>query len=132
MRVVSFGAALCGLVLCGVVAGEDHAFEVVDEDGVYYGKGKHPKAPAATKADDVWEKIPEYQAIVEDELEDDDPRYHLLMKKASERFAKALKKLAERDKHDMIAEVDAVESKGDVKRKIPDVTKELIKLVTRD
>ena len=65
-------------------------------------------------------------------MEDDDPQYHLLMRKATERFTKALKKLAEREKYDMVAEVGAVESKGDVKRDIPDVTKELIKLVTRD
>ena len=120
------------VALLGVVQAEGNAFEVVDEDGIYFGEGEHPKAPAVCKADDVWAEIPEYKEIIEDELEDDDPRYHLLMKKATERFNKALEKAADRDDYDMIGEVGAIEAKGDNKKEIPDVTKDLIKLVTRD
>ena len=113
-------------------AAEGHTFEVVDEDDIYYGEGKHPRKPAFIKADDVWAKIPEYKKIVDDELTEDDPQYHILMKKATERFSKGLKKLAERDDYDMIGETGSIESKGDKKKEIPDVTKELVKLVTRD
>lgn len=112
-------------------ADEGHAFEVVDEDGIYYGEGKNPKTPAITKADDVWTEIPEYKQIVDEELEEDDPNYHILMRKATERFSKALKKIAERDGYDMIGEKGSIESKGDKKKEIPNITKELIKLVTR-
>ncbi|MHC4957424.1 MAG: hypothetical protein ACYTGN_03540 [Planctomycetota bacterium] len=109
-----------------------HKFEVVDSDEIYYGEGKHPETPAATDADDVWTEIPEYKRIVANELDDDDPAYHILMKKATERFNKALKKLAERDDYDMIGETGSIKSIGDKDNKIPDVTKELVKLVTRD
>jgi len=105
-------------------------FEVVKPGEVYFGSGKHPKAPAVMTADDVWAAIPEYKRILEDKLTDDDPRYHLLMKKAAERFSKALKKLAKRDSHDMLGEAGSIKALG--KKQIPDVTTEMIKLVTRD
>ncbi len=132
MRTV-LGVFLVGLagLIAPVQADEGHAFEVVDEDAIYYGEGKHPKTPAITEADDVWAEIPEYKQIVAEELEEDDPNYHILMKKATERFSKALKKIAERDGYDMIGEKGSIESKGDKKKKIPNITKELIKLVKR-
>ncbi len=52
------------------------------------------------------------------------------MKKATERFNKALKKLARRDGYDMLGEVGSI--KALKKKKIPDVTKEMVKLVSRD
>ena len=86
--------------------------------------------PGVMTADDVWSEIPEYKEIVDENLTDDDPKWHLLMAKATERFNKALKKLAQRDSYDMLGEVGAITAKG--KKTIPDVTKEMIKLVTRD
>lgn len=132
------GVAICLIALFGVsfpaavLADEGQPFEVVEADGIYYGEGKHPKRPAFIQADDVWAEIPEYKKIVDDELTEDDAQYHLLMKKATERFSKALKKLAEREDYDMVGETGSIESRGDKKKEIPEVTKELIKLVTRD
>lgn len=111
-------------------AGAKYDFEVLKSEEIYFGTGKHPKAPAVMTADDVWAAIPEYKRILEDKLTDDDARYHLLMKKAAERFSKALKKLAKRDSHDMLGEVGSIKALG--KKTIPDVTREMIKLVTRD
>ena len=108
---------------------EDAAFEVVDPEGIYFGKGTHPKAPGALVADDVWKEIPEYKKILADELTEDDAAYHLLMLKATERFNQALKSLAKRDSHDMLGEKGAIVAKGG--GKVPDVTSEMIKLVTR-
>jgi hypothetical protein len=108
---------------------EEAAFEVVDPDGIYLGTGTHPKSPGVLVADDVWKEIPEYKKILADELTEDDAQYHLLMLKATERFNKALKALAKRDSHDMLGETGSIVAKGG--RKIPDVTDELIKLVTR-
>ena len=113
-----------------VAAEAAHDFEVTSADDIYYGTGKHPKTPAAMKAADVWAKIPEYKQILADELTDDDAKYHLLMKKATERFNKALKKLAKRDGHDMLGETGSIKSLK--KKKVPDVTKEMAKLVSRD
>ena len=124
---------LVGLVFGTVVAAAAAAkydFEVVKTDEIYFGSGKHPKAPGVLTADDVWAVIPEYKQILKDELTDEDAQYHLLMKKAAERFSKALKKLAKRDSHDMLGEQGSIKALG--RKKIPDVTKEMIKLVTRD
>ncbi|MCK6461605.1 MAG: hypothetical protein L6Q95_17120 [Planctomycetes bacterium] len=108
---------------------EEASFEVVDSDGIYFGTGKNPKTPGVLVADDVWKEIPEYKKILDDELTEDDPEYHLLMLKATERFNKALKALAKRDSHDMLGEVGSIKANSGAK--IPDVTAEMIKLVTR-
>lgn len=133
---IGFRTSFVALMLLGAASAagvwaEEYDFTVVDKDEIYYGKGKHPKEPAVTKADDVWDEIPEYKQIVDEELTEDDPRYLMLMRKATERFNKALKKLAERDDHDMIGETGSIKA-NDKKKTIPDVTKELIKLVERD
>lgn len=126
---------LAALVL-GVTGGsleaeEEHDFDVVDPEGVYYGNGTHPKKPATIRADDVWAEIPEYKKILEDDLDEDDPEYHLLMKKASERFGRALEKEAKRESFDMIAEQGAIRANTPGKE-IPDATADMIDLVTRD
>lgn len=130
----SWTLVLASLILGGVVlAAEDgarHDFEVVQPEEIYYGSGKHPKAPGVMTADDVWAAIPEYKQILENELTDEDPQYHLLMKKAAERFSKALKKLAKRDQYDMLGEIGSIKALG--KKEVPDVTREMVKLVTRD
>lgn len=113
-----------------ICAAEDHDFTVTDSDGVYYGSGEHPSAPASIRADDVWAAIPEYKKIVDDNLTDDDAEYHLLMKRATERFQKALRSEAKRESYDMIAESGAVKANGS--KKIPDATDDLVDLVTRD
>jgi len=122
-------------VLCAASvtwASSKHDFEVVDSSLVYYGSGKHPKTPAACRADDVWAEIPEYKKIVEEELTDSDPRYHLLLKRATKRFQSALKKLAHREGYDMIAEDGAVKAVGEDKKDIASATNDLIELVSRD
>ncbi len=131
----TWSMVLAGLVLgsLGLAAGAaetEHAFEVVSADEIYFGTGKHPRAPAVLVADDVWAAIPEYKQILKDKLTDEDAQYHILLRKAADRFSKALKKLAKRDSYDMLGEKGSIKALG--KKKIPEVTKELIKLVTRD
>jgi hypothetical protein len=132
LRVLVFAAGFICLV-CGpeVALGEEAeaAFDVVDTDGIYFGKGMHPKAPAVLVADDVWKEIPEYKKILADDLTEDDPEYHLLMLKATERFNQALKALAKRESYDMLGETGSIVAKNG--GKIPDVTSEMVKLVTR-
>jgi hypothetical protein len=110
---------------------EEVTYEVADPDGIYFGSGDHPKAPAVITADDVWAQIPEYKKVIDEELDDDDPEYHLLMKKATERFAKGLRKIGKRDDYDMIGEVGSIKA-SDPKSKIPDATDELIEIVSRN
>ena len=130
MRAVLLCVGLSSVLAAVAWAEDEHDFEVVDADGIYFGEGRHPKAPAVTKADDVWAEIPEYKQIEEEGLGEDDPKYHLLMAKATERFHKAIEKVVKRDDYDMVGEVGAIKATGD--KAIPDVTKDLIEIVTRD
>lgn len=107
------------------------SFEVVDEDGIYYGEGKNPVSPAVMVADDVWAEIPEYKRIVDEDLDEEDAEYHLLLKKASERFQQALEKVAKRDGYDMVGESGSIEVRGDKEVEIPDITEDLIEIVSR-
>lgn len=127
------GVLLVGTTLDGqaVAAEPKHDFEVVNSAQVYFGKKKNPKTPAVCMADSVWAEIPEYKKILEEELDEDDPRYHLLLKRATKRFQRALKKLAGRDGYDVIGEVGSIKAIGKKKKTIPTVTNDLIELVTR-
>jgi len=125
---------LAGPGLCRVAGAEEEKpkFEVVDPDGLYFGDKTYPKTPAVIAAASVWAEIPEYKKIVEEELGEDDPKYHLLMKKATERFSKALRKAAKRGSHDVIGETGSIEAKDAEQDKIPDITDDLIELVGRN
>ena len=122
--------AVLALVTGSIADEPKHDFTVVDSASIYYGTKKHPKTPAQCDADSVWSEIPEYKTIIDDELGPDDPKYHLLLKRATKRFQRALKKLAKRDDYDVIGEVGAIKANG--KKSVPTVTSDLIDYVTRD
>ena len=132
-RISGVGVFACALALTVLPAraADDHDYEVTDSSAVYLGSGKHPKTPAVISVDRVWAEIPEYKTIVEEGLTDEDPRYHLLMRKATKRFEDALVKEAKRESYDLIAEVGAVKAlkKG---KKVPSATAGMIELVSRD
>ena len=113
------------------IAAQNSDYEVVDSGGIYFGRGSHPRAPAEVAADSVWAEIPEYRQIVAEELTDDDPKYHILLRKATARFDRALGKAAERDGYDMIGEIGAIGRSSDEAAPIPDITDDLIDLVSR-
>ncbi len=140
MRAKSFQAGftwvlvltMMGMMGAGALAAEKPVVYVVkDKDAIYYGSGTSPKTPAIIRADEVWEEIPEYKKIIEDDLGDDDPAYHLLMKKATERFNGALKKIAKREGYDMIGEEGAIKVKGKPDEKLTDATDDAIEIVSR-
>src|SRR5262245_55398283 len=102
--------AACGLLALAVPAAADlGAYQCVDASKVYLGNAKLFQKPAVISADKVYAQIAEYREIVEKGLTEKDPRYHFLMKKASERFSKAVKASARAFGHDLVAEVGAVE-----------------------
>jgi len=126
-------AMVLGALLAGKArADDDYDFEVVDASAIYFGDGSHPKTPAIIEANKVWAEIPEYKKILDQNLTEDDPEYHILMRKATERFEKALKKVADREKYDMIGELGSIRSVGEDKKEIPDATQQLIEVVSRD
>jgi hypothetical protein len=71
---------------------------------IYYGKKDGAKKPAEVVASDVFNEIPEYKKIKEKGLTKDDAEYWVLLNKANEKFNKAVKKVAEDAKYDVVAE----------------------------
>ena len=84
------------------------AYRVVDVSLVYVGNPRLFKKPCVVDADKIYKAIPEYQEIVEKNLTDRDVRYHFLMKKASDKFARALRGLVKDLEYDLIASVGAI------------------------
>jgi hypothetical protein len=106
--------ALVALVAFG---GPALAEERVDEKGyrcsddpslVYLGNPKLFQKPAVVSSDRVYRQIPEYREILDKGLTTKDVRYHFLLKKASEKFSKAVKASAREHDHDLVAEIGAV------------------------
>jgi len=84
------------------------AYRVLDVSLVYVGNPRLFKKPATVDADRVYRAIPEYREILEKNLTDRDVRYHFLLKKASDKFSKALIALAKDLEYDLIASVGAL------------------------
>src|SRR5688572_8608958 len=97
-------------------------FSAVGDADIYHGKKEDSKKPAELKAKDVFNEIAEYKKIKEKGLTKDDAEYWTLLNKANEKFQKALKKVIEEEKYDVVAE------KGKVKFDTTpvDITKKVI------
>jgi hypothetical protein len=98
------------------------AYRVNDPTQVYVGNPRLFKKPAAVGADRVYRAIPEYAEILEKNLTDKDVRYHFLMKKASEKFAKAVQALAKDAGYDLVAGANAVSPANADTPAVPDET----------
>ena len=84
------------------------AYRVLDVSQVFVGNPRLFKKPCAVDADRVYKAIPEYQEILAKNLTDRDVRYHFLMKKASDKFARAVRALAKEAEYDLVAGAGAV------------------------
>lgn len=102
-------------------------FAYLSDTEIYYGKKDGAKKPAEIKAQDAFNEIPEYKKIKEKGLTKDDAEYWVLLNKANEKFNKAVKKVAEEEKHDVVAE------KGKVKfdSTPADITKKVIEALKK-
>ncbi len=98
------------------------AFAVASLGDVYYGKCDGAKSPAELVALKVFEAIPEYQDIKKRGLTRDDAEYWVLLGKANDKFYKAVKKVAEDSKYDVVVEKGSVKFEGTP----PDVTQRVI------
>lgn len=67
---------------------------------------------------------PEYKEIERRDLDEESAEYHILVKRASDRFKKAVRRTVSSDGYDLIAESGAITVEG---RKLPDITKTVIK-----
>ena len=107
-------------------AGDDAAAEKpkksVDASDVYVGDAAKWEKPAEVDADKVYAKIDEYKEIVDNKLKPGDPKYELLICKASKRFRCAVKKAAKGGSYDLVAKIGAVKGVTGV----PDITSDAI------
>lgn len=106
-------AVLVGFLVATPAAAEDAkekgpSYRVVDVSLVYVGNPRLFKKPCVVDADRVYKAIPEYQEILEKNLTDRDVRYHFLMKKASDKFSRAVRALAKDSEYDLVAGTGAV------------------------
>jgi Skp family chaperone for outer membrane proteins len=99
---------------------------LADSD-IYYGKKEGAKKPAEIKAQDAFNEIPEYKKIKEKGLTKDDAEYWVLLNKANEKFNKAVKKVAEDDKYDVVAE----KGKHKFDSAPADITKKVIEILKK-
>ena len=71
---------------------------------VYYGKTDGAKKPAEIVAQDIFNEISEYKKIKEKGLTKDDAEYWVLLNHANEKFNKAVKKIVDEGKYDVVVE----------------------------
>ena len=103
------------------------SLSTVDTGGIYYGSLKDCKKPAQLVAKTVFAKIPEYQEIQNKGLDDTHPEYWSLLAKANDKFYKAVRKVAEKEKYDVVVEKGSV----DKAKNSPDITKKVIKALPK-
>lgn len=98
------------------------SWRVDDPTLVYLGNPRLFKKPCVVSADRVYRSIPEYQEILEKNLTDKDVRYHFLMKKASDKFSRAIKDLARDLSYDLVAGVGGISPATKDTPAVPDET----------
>ena len=100
-------------LLAGPACADDKApagpsYRVVDPSLVYLGNPRLFKKPLSVAADRVYRAIPEYLEILAKNLTDKDVRYHFLMKKASDKFVRAIRDVSRDLACDLVAGSGAV------------------------
>ncbi|MCB9825026.1 MAG: hypothetical protein H6806_03990 [Planctomycetes bacterium] len=131
--IVLVTAACLGLAGAGCGSSDEDVAErglgdytVLDASRTYLGRAALVMKPAVVRSDPVYERIPEYQDIRREGLGDSQPRYHLLMRKASQRFNEAVAAMARALGHDYVGEAGTVEASRDGVAPPPDRTDEVI------
>ena len=120
-------AVLVALIASPVAWARVGDYSCSDPSKVYYGNHRLFQRPCTVNCNDVYDRIPEYQEIVRKGYTDKNPQYHILMKKASKRFSDAVKKMAKKHRHDLVACAGAIRKERDKAKDIPDRTQECIK-----
>lgn len=97
-----------------------------DPGRVYVGRLPVIRNPAVVESARAYAVIPEFVQLRAEGLSQDTPRYQFLMKAASDRFLLALRALAARLGHDVVAEVGAIRVLRDNLPPPPDITEQLL------
>lgn len=98
------------------VAKADPVVKILNADQVYYPtrtkKGAKYKKPAVLTTSTIFNSISEWKEIKKKKLTEKDAEYHLLLKKANEKFDCALTTVRKSGSYDIIAEVGAISCKN--------------------
>ena len=98
------------------IAPADPVVTITNASQVYYPtrvkKGAKFKKPAVLTTSTIFDSIPEWKEIKKKKLTEKDAEYHLLLKKANEKFDCALKTVQKNGSYDIIAEVGAISCKN--------------------
>ena len=76
----------------------------------------------------VYKQIPAHQELLDRKLTRDDPDYWPLMRKASQAFVRALRKVCKEKGHDLVGELRTITIDGAAP---PDITLEVIKALDK-
>jgi hypothetical protein len=95
----------------------------VDPDKIYYGDARKYSHPAVVDAAKVYAQIPAHQEIVSRKLTRNDPDYWPLMRKASQVFVRALKKVCQTKGYDLVGEAKTIAAEG---ARVPEITDDVI------
>jgi hypothetical protein len=94
---------------------------------IYFGDKAKFKKPCIIDRDKVFAKIPAYQAIKREKLDQSSARYFFLLEEANRVFRAKVKEVAEENEFDLVVERNGIKAKG---VKFTDITKDVIKAVT--
>lgn len=94
-RAVLGAAVILVLLWPQAARGDGKAKTEIDESEIYYGNASSFSAPAMVDLDAVYAQIPEYREILDRNLDENSPRYHYLMRAASDKFVAAVASAAE-------------------------------------
>lgn len=127
--------AMAGLLLAA--CGDDErsrgfgAYDCAGPERIYHGRAGFVRRPCAVSADRIYEAIPEYRALRAKGIARDNPRWHLEMQKASKRFNEAVKAMARKYGHDLVAEIGVCRPNKDGVAEPPDRTQEVLDLLRK-
>ena len=128
--IFAFAVLLFGAVVCvpGQVVGDSAPKVTINEADIYLGDVSDFSHPATVDVDAVYANIPEYREIVDRNMDEKNPRYLFLLRKASFRFRKAVQKTAEQKGFDLIGGEGSIEVEGS---EVPDITALVIRNLPR-
>ena len=101
-------------------------YRCTDPGRIYYGSPRLIRTPAVVSADRIYGQIKEYQEILREGLTAKDVRYHFLMKKASKKFSRAIRSMANDLDHNFVAEQGSIRVVRKDAPPPPDRTSEVI------
>jgi hypothetical protein len=107
-----------------VASGGERARAHIDDSEIYYGDSGNFESPAMVDVDQVYRSIPEYKEIIDRDLKESDPRYHYLMRAATDRFLSALSAAAADGGYDLIGGLGSIRIEG---KKVPVITALVVK-----